>query len=45
MRGDVPLDHFEEARATLLAVEGVVDVRTSPVELQPTFDDAVASAH
>ncbi|MET0904153.1 MAG: hypothetical protein ABWZ52_13000 [Acidimicrobiales bacterium] len=44
VRGDVPLERFEEARATLLAVEGVVDVRTSPVE-QPTFDDAVATAH
>jgi hypothetical protein len=45
VRGDVPFDRFEEARDALLGVEGVVDVRTSPVELQPTVDDAVASAH
>jgi hypothetical protein len=44
VRGDVPLDRFEEARDALLGVEGVVDVRTSPVELQPTVDDAVANA-
>ena len=44
VRGDLPLDRFEETRATLLAVKDVVDVRTSAVE-QPTFDDALARAH
>jgi hypothetical protein len=43
LRGDVSLDQLEEARATLLAVEDVVDVRTSSVE-QPTFDDTLARA-
>lgn len=43
LRGDLPLDAFEETRNTLLAVRDVVDVRTSPVA-QPTVDDAVASA-
>ena len=42
LRGDLPLESFEETRAALLAVRDVVDVRTSPVA-QPTFDDAVAS--
>ena len=44
LRGDIPLDHFEEARATLLAVKDVVDVRTSALD-QPTFDDALAGSH
>jgi hypothetical protein len=43
VRGDLSLDHLEEARAALLAVGDVVDVRTSAVE-QPTFDDALAGA-
>jgi len=43
LRGDVALDHFEEARTTLLAVDDVVDVRTTSVQ-QPTFDDALATA-
>ena len=43
VRGDVPLERFEEARATLLAVGDVVDVRTSPTQ-QPTLDDALAGA-
>ena len=43
VRGDLALDHFEEARATLLAVSDVVDVRTSAIQ-QPTFDDALAGA-
>ena len=42
LRGDLPLESFEETRATLLAVGDVVDVRTSPVG-QHTFDDVVAS--
>jgi hypothetical protein len=44
LRGDLPLNHFEETRASLLAVKDVVDVRTSSLE-QPTFDDALARAH
>ena len=44
IRGDVPFDHLEEARATLLAVDDVIDVRTSALE-QPTFDDALAVSH
>jgi hypothetical protein len=43
LRGDVPVAHLEEARQTLLAVDDVVDVRTSPLD-QPTFDDALATA-
>jgi hypothetical protein len=43
LRGDVPLDHLDTARATLLAVDDVIDVRTSAVD-QPTFDDALAGA-
>ena len=43
VRGDLSLDHLEEARAALLAVGDVVDVRTSAAE-QPTFDDALAGA-
>ena len=43
VRGDLPLDHFDEARHTLLGVADVVDVRTSAVE-QPTLDDALAGA-
>lgn len=44
IRGDVPFDHLEEARATLLAVDDVIDVRTSALD-QPTFDDALAVSH
>ncbi len=43
VRGDLPLDHLEDARATLLAVSDVVDVRTSDVR-QPTFDEVLAGA-
>jgi hypothetical protein len=43
LRGDVPLDHLEEARRTLLAVDDVVDVRTSDTR-QTTFDDVLAGA-
>jgi hypothetical protein len=43
VRGDLPLDHFEEARHTLLAVSDVVDVRTSATQ-QPTLDDMLAGA-
>ena len=41
VRGDLPLDSFDEARATLLAVDDVVDVRTVSAH-QPTLDDALA---
>jgi hypothetical protein len=44
LRGDVPFDRLETTRATLLAVDDVIDVRTSALE-QPTFDDAMAGAH
>ena len=44
LRGDVPLDHLEQARQTLLAVDDVVDVRTSDAR-QTTLDDVLASAH
>jgi hypothetical protein len=44
LRGDVPLDHLEDARQTLLAVDDVVDVRTSALD-QPTLDDALAVSH
>jgi hypothetical protein len=43
LRGDLPVDRFEEARATLLAVGDVVDVRTTATE-RPTYDDALAAA-
>jgi hypothetical protein len=43
VRGDLPLDHFEQARHTLLAVGDVVDVRTSATH-QPTLDDMLAGA-
>jgi hypothetical protein len=43
VRGDLPLDHLEEARQTLLAVGDVVDVRTSDVE-QSTLDELLAGA-
>ena len=43
VRGDVALDCFQEARAALLAVGDVVDVRTSPDDL-PTVDDALTVA-
>ena len=43
VRGDLPLNAFDEARATLLAVDDVVDVRSVSVR-QPTFDDALAGA-
>jgi hypothetical protein len=42
VRGDVALDSFDEARATLLAVDDVVDVRSASVR-QPTFDEALVS--
>jgi len=42
LRGDLPLDQLDETRAALLAVDDVVDVRTSPLG-QPTLDDAMAS--
>ena len=42
LRGDVALEHLDEARATLLGVDDVVDVRTSSTH-QPTFDDALAA--
>jgi len=41
VRGDLPRDSFDEARATLLAVDDVVDVRTVSAR-QPTLDDALA---
>jgi hypothetical protein len=43
LRGDLPVDRFEAARAALLAVGDVVDVRTASPQ-QPTFDDAMAGA-
>ena len=45
VRGDVPLDRFEEARAALLAVERCRRRPHQPRASQPTVDDAVASAH
>jgi hypothetical protein len=44
VRGDLPYDRLEETRATLLAVDDVIDVRTSDVR-QPTLDEAMAGAH
>ena len=43
IRGDLSLEHLEEARTTLLGVDDVVDVRTSDVH-QPTLDDVLAGA-
>lgn len=43
LRGDVPTDALDDARTTLLAVDDVLDVRTSATD-QPTFDDALATA-
>ena len=43
IRGDLSLEHLEEARTTLLKVDDVVDVRTSDVH-QPTLDDVLTGA-